>query len=39
MANLAAVSTGTSLQRALNGPLPQLDRRPRVRAGVLPPAI
>jgi hypothetical protein len=37
MATPAAVSTGTSVQRALNEPLPQLDRRPRGRAGVLPP--
>ena len=37
MATPAAVSTGTSLQRALNGPLPQLDQRARGRAGVLPP--
>jgi len=37
MATPAAVSTGTSPQRALNGPLLQLDRRARGRAGVLPP--
>jgi hypothetical protein len=37
MAIPAAVSTATSLQRALNGPLLHLDRRPRGRAGVLPP--
>jgi hypothetical protein len=39
MATLAAVSPGTSPQRALNGLLPQLDRRARGRVGVLPPAI
>ena len=37
MATPAAVSTGTSPQGALNGPLLQLARRPRGRAGVLPP--
>ena len=36
MGTLAAVSTDTSLQRALNGALLQLDRRPWGRVPVLP---
>ena len=39
MATLAAVSPGTSPQRALNGLLPQLDRRARGGLASFPPAI